>query len=397
MAVEKVGVYRKWLEPVPQKDGKPIPRSQWPKRRRHHWIARWYGSNGKRYGKVFETRKEAERHASRLQSRVFLGKADKPPQIALKEFRLEHERVMKGRVAFATLDDQIRALKFFEKFIGESILLSKIKPRHAEAFIAHRLSTVRSVDTVNKDIRTLRHIFNLAIEPRGYLAEGQNPFIKLKQRKTTKKPIRYVTTKEYRELMDETGRLWWQALMSVAFCSGLRRNEILSLMWADIDFENHYIYVRAKKGTEELLVWEPKDHENRVVPMSEETGLLLARMQAEAEESHPYIFISPKCMERINQRRKEGKWNSRSAIINNLRTNFHRIRCRAGVAMCTLHDLRRSAITNWAKKLPIQVVQQLAGHSDIKTTRQYYLSVRPEDLLSARHLLNSILAEVQEH
>lgn len=29
MAVEKVGVYRKWLEPVPKdENGKPIPKSQ---------------------------------------------------------------------------------------------------------------------------------------------------------------------------------------------------------------------------------------------------------------------------------------------------------------------------------------------------------------------------------
>ncbi|MGD8499596.1 MAG: site-specific integrase [Phycisphaerales bacterium] len=294
MAVEKVGIYRKSLEPVPEhEDGRPIPRSQWPKKRRHRWIVRWYGSDGKRYGKVFETRKEAARHASQLQSRVCLGKADKPQKIPLKEFRLEHEHVMKGQVAYATLDDQSRALRLFEKYIGESFLLSKIKPRQAEAFIAHRLSSVPSVATVNKDIRTLQHIFNLEIEPRGYLADGQNPFIKLKQRKPTRKPIRYVGTDEYRELMDGAKKLWWQALVSVAYWSGLRRNEILNLTWADIDFENHRIHVQAKKETADLLAWEPKDHENRVVPMSEETGLLLVKMQAEAEESHPYIFISP--------------------------------------------------------------------------------------------------------
>ncbi len=86
----------------------------------------------------------------------------------LHEFRLEHEQVMKGQVAYATLDDQNRALRFFGNFIGGSVLLSKIKPRQAEAFIAHRLSTVPSVSTVNKDIRTLKRIFNMAFEPRGY-------------------------------------------------------------------------------------------------------------------------------------------------------------------------------------------------------------------------------------
>jgi len=61
-----------------------------------------------------------------------------------------------------------------------------------------------------------------------------------------------------------------------------------------------------------------------------------------------------------------------------------------------LHDLRRSAITNWAQKLPIQVVRQLAGHSDISTTRKYYLAVRSKDLVSAKKLLNSILTQAYD-
>jgi integrase len=79
--------------------------------------------------------------------------------------------------------------------------------------------------------------------------------------------------------------------------------------------------------------------------------------------------------------------------FNNLRENFHRVRQRAKVSKCTLHDLRRSAITNWASRLPIQVVQQLAGHSDISTTRKYYLTVRSEDKVSANKVVNSILAK----
>ena len=82
MAIEKVGVYRKWLGPVPKdKNGNPIPKSEWPRKRRHRWIARWYGTDGQRYGKFFGKRKEAQRYASELQKRVCLGKADKPKKI----------------------------------------------------------------------------------------------------------------------------------------------------------------------------------------------------------------------------------------------------------------------------------------------------------------------------
>jgi len=141
------------------------------------------------------------------------------------------------------------------------------------------------------------------------------------------------------------------------------------------------------------IEWEPKDHEKRVVPMADETAQLLANLQAQAKEGFPYIFISPKRLEKIRERQKIENWTSRSEVINNLRKNFNTIRCRAGIAKCTLHDLRRSAITNWASQLPIQVVQQLAGHSDITTTRKYYLTVRSEDMVSANKVVNSIFTE----
>lgn len=64
----------------------------------------------------------------------------------------------------------------------------------------------------------------------------------------------------------------------------------------------------------------------------------------------------------------------------------------SGIDECTLYDLCRTVITNWAKKLLIQVVQILAGHSDMATTRKYCLAVRPEDRALAKDLVNEILA-----
>jgi len=125
--------------------------------------------------------------------------------------------------------------------------------------------------------------------------------------------------------------------------------------------------------------------------LSAESTQLLANIQAESKESFPYILISPKRFKRIKQREQEGRWNPRSDTVNNLRRDFDVIRRRSGIAQCTIHDLRRSAITNWAQHLPIQVVQQLAGHSNIATTRKYYLAVRPEDMDSANRIINKIL------
>jgi len=95
-------------------------------------------------------------------------------------------------------------------------------------------------------------------------------------------------------------------------------------------------------------------------------------------------------------RRELGEWSPDSEAVNNIARDFGVIRLHAGVAKRTLHDLRRSAITNWAQKLPIQVVQQLAGHSDISTAKKYYLAVRSENLVSATKLLNSILTQAYD-
>jgi integrase len=391
MATEKIGIYRRWLEKTPVINGVPVPKADWPKQRRHSWEVRWFSTKGQRYSKSFEAKKLAEQFARQLQEDVNQGKADRPDKITLSAFVKEHEKVMIGQIAYATLYDQIRALKLFEKFIGGSTFLTSIKPKTAEAFIANRLASGLAVASVNKDIRTLKRLFNLAIEPRGYLVEGQNPFAKIKQRKKSLHPIRYVSVQEYNELLNATEKIVWKALISIAYGSGLRRNEISNLTWADIDFENKLICINAKQATHSTLEWEPKDHESRKVPISENSMEFLAKIQLAAPEEHPYIFISPERFCLIKSREKAGKWNSRCEVINNLGRNFEVIRKHSGIERCTLHDMRRSAITNWAKHLPIQVVQQFAGHSDISTTRKYYLAVRPEDIASANHVINKLV------
>jgi integrase len=179
--------------------------------------------------------------------------------------------------------------------------------------------------------------------------------------------------------------------MAIAYGSGLRREEILNLTWLDIDFEKRQIKVTAKQQTKDTIQWEPKDHEMRVLPMTEQSSQFLANLQMLCAEGHPYIFIDLARFSQIKTRIKQGTWNSISSTQNNLIRDFEVIQRRAGIPKCTLHDLRRSALTNWAQYLPIQVVQQFAGHSNIATTRKYYLMVRNEDMDNASKVMDKIL------
>jgi len=123
--------------------------------------------------------------------------------------------------------------------------------------------------------------------------------------------IRYVETEEYHSLVEEAKNPWWRGLLSIGYGSGLRRNEILHLTWKDIDFEGQMIKVLPKKKTSHTVAWEPKNHRKRIVPMSDATSKLLASLQLEAKEGHPYIFISPQRLERLvlESQRWDGRGN----------------------------------------------------------------------------------------
>ena len=93
---------------------------------------------------------------------------------------------------------------------------------------------------------------------------------------------------------------------------------------------------------------------------------------------------------------ERGRWRAGQDLLNNLLKRLQMLCCRAASHQYTFHDLRRTCITNWAGQVPIHVVQQLAGHSDMRTTQRYYLSVQPQDLERARAIQASLLGKVPD-
>jgi integrase len=68
---------------------------------------------------------------------------------------------------------------------------------------------------------------------------------------------------------------------------------------------------------------------------------------------------------------------------------------REGLPPGSLQALRKCYCTNLSGAVALHVVQELAGHSDIRTTRRYYVKMQPEFIAAARAAVEVAL-EVRE-
>ena len=142
-------------------------------------------------------------------------------------------------------------------------------------------------------------------------------------------------------------------------------------------------------------------------------GAVVSRRKAAWNER--FFILNPPCRRSGSGRCGIGPWRMRDPIAKrrwhpysfldtrnvlrnqvNVRRDFKRLTGKAGVTGVSLHDLRRSCLTNWARCLPVHVVRELAGHADITTTQQFYLSVTVDDLLKAREVTaNALLLDAR--
>ena len=100
MSSKKVNVSRKWLGPIPVINGKKMSCSDWPKYRKYCWIVRWYETNGKRRGKLFDKKRYAERFASEKQQLVNVDKQDEPAKISLTQLSHLGDEIEKNKIFF---------------------------------------------------------------------------------------------------------------------------------------------------------------------------------------------------------------------------------------------------------------------------------------------------------
>jgi len=198
----------------------------------------------------------------------------------------------------------------------------------------------RSLATVNNHLRVLSKILSLAVD-----AEliDSNPVFRVRKFKPNNRRLRVLSDEEEVDLLATLeGNDLIRCIVIVALNTGLRRGEIFSLKWSDVDFQRRRLIIRKTKASKE-----------RFVPMNATVRELLLSLPRLLTD---YVFPSPKTEGRLTDIKKSFRSAVDLAEVENLR----------------FHDLRHTFATRLADAgTDAYTLMEIMGHADLKTTMIY--------------------------
>ncbi|MCK6479100.1 MAG: tyrosine-type recombinase/integrase [Planctomycetes bacterium] len=220
--------------------------------------------------------------------------------------------------------------------------------------------------TVNRYFAVLSNTFKEAME-RGYAHE--NPVRAVKRAREEQKEVPFLTAADIDRIIDAAdARL--RPLIAVAADTGLRRGELLSLEWRDVQLGRGVVVVRKSKSKRP-----------REVPMTQRARETLKALRGERtgpEEGNPdFVFAHIANL--------EPTWAATFVA-----SRFRKAATAAGFPTVTFHGLRHAFCSRLAQSgVPLPTVKALAGHGSLALTSRYASHVPDNAEVAAVRALDS--------
>ncbi|MGE5446700.1 MAG: tyrosine-type recombinase/integrase [Ignavibacteriales bacterium] len=338
-----MGVFKRWIK---NNDGSKT----------QVWYIR-YTANGKdkweSIGKVGVVTKDVAR--ARLEDRrrqVRLGQLEmigvKVPTLSeFAEEYIRHIRDIKGNRSWMSALHYLKHLKGF----FEDKKLSQITSKHVDDYKLKRLQEVKPA-TVNRELACLSYIFNLAKRQKEFF--GNNPVSESKLLPENNQVERILTPEEEERLLNYSSP-YLRPILICALNTGMRKGEILTLKWSNVDLEINVITLEHTNT---------KNKKMRRIPISSTLRKTFLEQRLKSGGSE-YVFLS-----------SNGKPYKRH---DSLKQAFEGACRRAGIKGLRFHDLRHTAATRMVEEgVGIDKVSKILGHSSLNMTMRYS---HPEDSL----------------
>lgn len=244
-----------------------------------------------------------------------------------------------------------------KEYFHKKIFIDDVKPDDIEKFKMYLITEDRSKTTVNRYLEILSKMFNIAIDNEWI---NKNPI-----KKNLKFPIKNYTVRYLKD--EEEKRLfkacpdYFKPILVVALNTGLRKANIRTLTWDNINLDFRIIDITENKGNKHIKIY-----------MNDELFNLFKQYPKTGSK---YVFTNPKTGNIYSNTGMKRIWD--------------KIKEDAHVSNFRFHDLRHTVGTRLAQaNVPVPVIKELLAHSDIKTTMRYIHTVS-EEMEAAMSVLNS--------
>ena len=279
------------------------------------------------------TRQQAEQALSIRKAEIAQGKFDivqtrKP--ISVKQLCNEYYEQHSKENKRSWKRDRTTIKHFMQSFGDNNI--GQLNSFLITGFRNNRAKAVKK-STVNRELDTIRNMFNKAVEW-GYI--DKSPYKGVEKYKVNNTNLRILTNEEF-NLVYNAASTKFKPILLIGINTGMRPNEILSLKWDDVNLKEDY-----------LLVKDSKNYESRYIPIHPKLRNVLIELKVNSNsecvfEGIKYIY---------KQWRKAHKLS--------------------GIKHCRFYDLRHTFASNLVMNgVDLVTVSQLMGHKDLSMTKRY--------------------------
>lgn len=229
-----------------------------------------------------------------------------------------------------------------------------------ESFKLKRLREGRAPATINKEVESIRAALRRA-RRWGFIAPSAEDLEDVRKVKKSGKRAFYFTDIDANRLI-AAARPMWRIAILLGLRAGLRRSEVLNLLWEDLDFVRREVRVVDRPGAR------TKNRKSRVLPMDEGLAAALFAWKAVAGEL-PRVVP----WRNLTDGGKSDFSREFKRLLNRL--EFPKGAC--------FHSLRHTFATNLTKAnvSPFKIASMLGHHSPVVTAD--YTHIEMDDMREA--------------
>ncbi len=320
------------------------------------WAVSYIDASGERQRKIVtaHTRQQAVDALSAIKTqeeRARILGVRPASDVTMEDLLTRYKRHQKPRIRPTTYERLGGILETIKSHLPEQA--KAITKQTIAAYIETRSETVKP-GTVAKEMSVLKHALKLAVE---WELLHTNPAAGARLPKIPAGRTKYLTPGELKAALQMAPE-WMRAPMAFAACTGVRRGEMLSLKWMDVDFANRRLYLR-----------ETKNGALRILPLSESALTVLRSLPPGTAADNVFAGVVP----------------------SQLSVYTKRVFKRLGILDASFHTLRHTA-ASWMVQQGVDLygVGQILGHKTPRMT-QRYAHLSPDYMASAVGKLDGIM------